>query len=222
MSFPIQSVAKELCRLSAEVGVGSPGATRLVKLLYLGDLEWRRGHGGAPLFNCNWIFWHFGPYAMEFAEVFGSNDVETIELNSGKTAKCLSFSWDDLRKREVPEDVTRVLKGIVGRWAGEDLNRLLDYVYFETEPMENVRRGESLDFSKLAPLPKMQSPNINAGRLNELRESVKRRVGSLGIRRKPVDVPLVVQRLEAPWKEEFSGSQSLREGTVVKQSLQEK
>lgn len=221
MTFPIKSVVKELCRLTAEAGVGSPGVTRLVKLLYLADIEWRRRKHGTPLFNCNWIFWHFGPYAMEFAEVFGGDDVERIELKSGKTAKCLNYSWDELRRREVPEEVTRVLKGIVARWAGEDLNRLLDYVYFETEPMENVRRGDTLDFSRLAPLPQMQSRNLNSVRLKELRDSVKRRTGSLAIHRKPIDVPLAVQQLEGPWKEEFGGSQILKEGTVIKQSIQD-
>jgi hypothetical protein len=34
-------------------------------------------------------------------------------------------------------------------WGMESLPRLLDFVYFETEPMFNAKKGEQLDFSKV-------------------------------------------------------------------------
>jgi len=37
----------------------------------------------------------------------------------------------------------------ITRWGDADLNMLLDYVYFDIEPMENVARGESLKFTNL-------------------------------------------------------------------------
>lgn len=44
--------------------------------------------------------------------------------------------------------VDRILKW----WMWEDTNVLLDYVYFETEPMRQSRRGDILDFSTISPI----------------------------------------------------------------------
>jgi hypothetical protein len=38
---------------------------------------------------------------------------------------------------------------IVDQWADRRLGEMLDYVYFYTEPMETVQRGEPLDFSRV-------------------------------------------------------------------------
>ena len=38
---------------------------------------------------------------------------------------------------------------MVRQWGLEDLKTLLDYVYFETEPMQQAHRGETLVFSKI-------------------------------------------------------------------------
>ena len=46
--------------------------------------------------------------------------------------------------------VSLVIKRVVGEWGSRSLPELLDYVYFETEPMEAVKkRGEILDFSTI-------------------------------------------------------------------------
>ena len=38
---------------------------------------------------------------------------------------------------------------MVRQWGLEGLETLLEYVYFETEPMQQAHRGETLDFSKI-------------------------------------------------------------------------
>ena len=45
--------------------------------------------------------------------------------------------------------VKRCVNKIVEQWGLEPLPTILDYVYFETEPMQDVRRGDILDFSKI-------------------------------------------------------------------------
>ncbi len=222
--MPIQtrSLIKEVCRLAIDQGVGQPAATRLVKMLYLADLEWRRRHGGEPLSNWNWLFWHFGPYAMEFQEVFGekSQDIELIEFKTGKAAKVLNFRPEDLQQREVPDEVSRLIRSIVERWVGVDLNHLLDYVYFETEPMEAAKRGQPLDFSKAVPPPQLISPKIDAKKLTKLRAALRTRVKELNFQRQPARVPLVVSKGEEPWKEEFESVQ-LKENTPMSFSVDE-
>src|SRR6267143_1837913 len=113
MAYSTKSLAKEICRLAVEHGTGTPGATRLVKLLYLADLEWRKRHKGESLSNWKWLFHHYGPYAFEFQELFGDQDAEQVELQSGKTARFVNFATEELNKREVPDEVSRLMKPIV-------------------------------------------------------------------------------------------------------------
>ena len=47
----------------------------------------------------------------------------------------------------LPLYVSRPLQGVVRKWAG-DTYGLLDHVYFETEPMKDVKPGDVLDFTK--------------------------------------------------------------------------
>jgi hypothetical protein len=46
-----------------------------------------------------------------------------------------------------PISVVSPLKRAIKKY-GDDTQALLDYVYFETEPMEGVKKGDLLDFSK--------------------------------------------------------------------------
>ena len=55
------------------------------------------------------------------------------------------------------------LKESVRKW-GDDTSGLLDHVYFETEPMEDAKRGDLLDFSKARlpiKLPKLEMKRIS-------------------------------------------------------------
>lgn len=43
----------------------------------------------------------------------------------------------------------RIIRNIVDTCADRRLGDMLDYVYFQTEPMENAERRKPLDFSKI-------------------------------------------------------------------------
>ncbi len=220
MSYATKSLAKEICRLAREQGAGTPGATRLVKLLYLTDIEWRKRHNGQPLSNWNWLFYHYGPYAFEFQELFGNQEVEEAELRTGRTAKFVNFTSEELKMRDVPDEVSRIMKKIVERWMGVDLNLLLDYVYFETEPMEQAKRGDALDFSTLPPPAALISPSIDQNKLRAIRATITKRVGELGISRKNTEIPLSLLDGEEFWKEDFQPP-ALQEKSNIKQFTNE-
>ena len=129
-----------------------PYVTRLVKLLYLADLEWRRTHKGEPIANLTWKFLHFGPYANELADLLGGPELEVTELEQGKDARRFTFG-KETEKSGLPSEIVGLLNQLVKKWGDVQLNKLLDYVYFDTEPMENAKRYELLDFSGLTPSP---------------------------------------------------------------------
>jgi hypothetical protein len=151
MPFELEAIIREIYRQAKRVGIQPPNATRLVKLVYLADIEWRKSQQNEPLSDVHWRFHHYGPYASEFSPILGGDDVEVEELSNGKTVKRLSYDHHDLEEPQTPEAVSSLLQRIVKEWGDTHINLLLNHVYFNTQPMENAARGEALDFSKLHP-----------------------------------------------------------------------
>jgi hypothetical protein len=198
MPLDLQSVVREIYRLAISLGVHPPNATRLVKLVYLADLEWRRTHEGEPLSDLHWRFHHYGPYASEFSPLLGGEDVELTELTEGKTAKRLVFEEDQLQERQTPESVSSLLQKIIKEWGDSNINLLLNHVYFDTEPMEGAKRGEALDFSAVKPrtLVKLSlDTRVVAG----LRADLSKHVERLGLVRQELYRPTVDLR---GWEED--------------------
>ena len=129
---------------------GSLGVTRLVKLLYLIDLEFYRRYR-RKLTDLNWVFYKYGPYAFEFESHLRSLDLdlseEDVRLSGGRVFRRLRALTTDVAIDDIGGQRSRiVIDRVVRDWALEDLNALLSFVYFQTEPMENPELGEPLDF----------------------------------------------------------------------------
>lgn len=107
-----------------------------------------------------------------------------------------------MEKAHVPEEVSRLVAGLVRTWGDADLNSLLDYVYFETEPMEDASRGERLHFSKLSPTTRPLKPKVDAERLKALRARLRSRVEELNLRREGVRLPYAGLENARAWDED--------------------
>lgn len=121
--------------------------TRLVKLLYLIDIERVRSRR-EPLTGLDWVFFHYGPYAYEL--------IDTLEAMEG-TELTVSQWHDSVLYRAAPSapdadgwnaGTRRTVDRVIDRFAPLDLNELLDYVYFHTGPMADAERGQPLDLSR--------------------------------------------------------------------------
>jgi len=201
MPFESIRLIKEIYRQTDLLRLPQPYVTRLVKLLYLADLEWRRNHGGEPIANFTWAFLHFGPYAIELADLLGGPDMEVAELEGGKEARRFVIG-DGVEEHGLPADVVSLLRQLVKKWGNVELNRLLDYVYFDTEPMENAKRYEPLDFSRLMPSTRPSQPHFDQARIKELRDRLKRRVTELALTRNGIHVPGIYIESEQAWDDE--------------------
>ena len=116
---------------------GTTARVRLAKLLYLFDVEYYRVHG-RPFTRLRWRFLHYGPYDTALEPYLGSDEVTTA---SGHSAYVSRGSYEDASVDDIITLSDRtILDRIVQQWGPEDLPVLLDYVYFGTEPMENVAR----------------------------------------------------------------------------------
>ena len=157
---------------------------RLVKYMYLLDIFNARRSRGETLTKLPWAFVYFGPYCREATDAIdeavkaGLINQQSFESHFGEDKDFYLFTCSDPSGERHGEQldivVTSKLKSAM-KYFGEDTPALLDYVYFETEPMEAVsKKGENLDFAlcqprtvtKTIPLPPI--PKKKKAHLREL------------------------------------------------------
>jgi len=134
--------------------------TRLVKFLYLADLHHARAFKGETYTRFPWAFIHYGPYCQEAQAAIDEavvNDLISRKPFTGVHASGAVFLCTDwgaeLSEEQLPIQLVSPLKKDILRF-GDETPILLDYVYFESEVLEGVRKGERIDFSKAKPIPK--------------------------------------------------------------------
>lgn len=146
---------------------GYVNKTKLVKYLYLFDLEHYRRFG-RTLTGFTWTFHLYGPWTKEFDDVYAEmvtrNDIEIRPTSRPELNTEFVEASERVELADVVEDVTLELafRYIVDMWADRRLGEMLDYVYFHTEPMQGATRGAPLDFSLVergAPPPSAIQPN---------------------------------------------------------------
>ena len=171
---------------------GSTARIRLAKLLYLFDVEYYRVHG-QPFTCLQWRFLHYGPYDTALAPYLGSDEVTTA---AGHRAYVARGRYEDVSVDDIITLADRmILDRVVEQWGPEDLPVLLDYVYFGTEPMANVARGEVLDFSRVAratseyPEPQREPHRLSDEVLADLRRRLARRREARRARARPARAP---------------------------------
>lgn len=128
------------------------GAVRLVKLLYLLEVEFYKANG-RRLTDATWRYYLYGPYPDEFKELAERPGIvtEDVPLTGERIFRKLAVEEGtvDLSSMLRAEE-TRLIPFVVKEWGDAWLNSLLNYVYFHTPPMQAAKvRGEVLDFSTI-------------------------------------------------------------------------
>jgi len=164
---------------------GYPSRTKVLKILYLIDLECFRRHR-RTLTGWRWVFHYYGPYAFEYRgllERLGLGDLQETEVSLADGRRVYRYATTSDRSLDGVVDTGRdadLIDRIIERWALEDLNLLLDHVYFHTEPMRAVsERGAALAFSTIGPLrPVPQGPphSLSSEKLADHRQRLRDQV----------------------------------------------
>jgi hypothetical protein len=129
----------------------TPTRTQVAKLLYLVDVEYYRYYR-KTVSELPWKFLHYGPYATEIEPLLHKLDIDEHEVTTQKKYKSYIYKGDNVEDTNKLAPSLRIMvDGILDDWGGQNLHRLLDHVYFETEPMEKATRGSLLDFSTIPP-----------------------------------------------------------------------
>jgi hypothetical protein len=128
------------------------GKTKLLKLLYLADIEHFRLNR-ATLTGFDWIFYLYGPWSRDYDRLLA-------DLESKGDIECQNYAYNDVEgkffRAVEHRDLNRLIvaaneffriKHSIENWIERPTSELLDYVYFETAPMAGARKSEPLDFS---------------------------------------------------------------------------
>ena len=158
--------------------------TKLVKLLYLIDVA-RVASRRDPLTGLHWVFFHYGPYAIEL--------LETVDEIAG--TRKIGRTWNQAALHEAAADASdgedwlsstrRTVDRVIDRFAPLALNELLDHIYFRTAPMIGATRGDPLDLARArdqveprrrTPLAPAAAPDDLPARLAGWRAQTSRRL----------------------------------------------
>ncbi len=127
---------------------GAISTIRIIKILYLIDLEYYSRHG-VTLTEIDWIFHHFGPYFNDIDKTLRSLSID-IDTREVLTQSGRGFTFRSIDEQKLPEGLDFVTGQLINRviktWALEDTDALLKHVY-ATEPIKYGSRGQPLDFT---------------------------------------------------------------------------
>ena len=165
--------------------------TKLLKLLYLFDIEYFRLHG--KIFTgLDWKFFHLGPWTSQFdpvlAELVQSGAVVQEPLHLPEFDVAVLHAARPVELSEALDDVKDEiqLNRILMDWTTRSTGELLDYVYFRTEPMEHAIRNERLDFSfvsqEQAPKYKRVSSETQPGTILRKKREFQQRLAEMNDR----------------------------------------
>lgn len=179
-----QEVLKLIKKVCARVQErnGYVNKTKLIKYLYLIDVEYYRRHEHT-FTGFDWIFYDFGPWAYEYNDIFNelSNSCDfTIKSGSRSDLDTQFISTSaDTESSSIFDDITdeSITRAIIDRWADESLNQMLNYVYFHTEPMDGAKRHQKLDFSNVLKLEAITKFELTKGNLKKgEKEEIRKRI----------------------------------------------
>lgn len=155
--------------------------TKLLKLLYLFDVEFYRAHG-STFTGFNWKYFHLGPWTNEFDPLLQElvEDETLIETKSFKTDYETKFyrasEPSDLGKLFEKFSDQAILTTILNTWAESSTGEILDYIYFHTEPMEYGIRNQPLDFSRIVQQPTQKYVRTSSGKSTKEIAAARRQI----------------------------------------------
>lgn len=177
----VLKLIKKIC-VRVQERDGYLNKTKLIKYLYLIDVEYYRRHE-KTFTGFDWIFYDFGPWAYEYNDIF--NELSTshdFTIKSGSRSdldtQFISTSADT-ESSSIFDDITdeSITRSIIDRWADESLNQMLNYVYFHTEPMDGAKRHQKLDFSSVLKLEAIAKFELTKGNLKKgEKEEIRKRI----------------------------------------------
>jgi hypothetical protein len=146
----LSHVAKEY--LSENYEYSGLTKTKLIKMAYLTEYYYYKRFR-TRLTDAEWVYYLYGPYLYDYSKHLENCpfSIQAIE-GSENEFNIIELDPDYSRIEEITDfDIKRLIKNIIREFGRRDLEEILDFIYFETEPMQNVqKRKDLLNFSTIS------------------------------------------------------------------------
>jgi Protein of unknown function (DUF4065) len=160
--------------------------TKLLKLLYLFDIEWYRTHQ-ETFTGFDWKFYLLGPWTDEYDPTLDKYEGNGLEREKTKDSYGTEFIKTDetVRLRDLfkTRDEEIILEDMIRTWAKVPTEQILDHVYFRTEPMDEAIRDERLDFGKVSSVAprkyRRTKSSLSKQKLNAMRDRIAERLETI-------------------------------------------
>ena len=168
------------------------GTIHLVKYLYLADYYFHKFEG-KRFTNWEWKMWDLGPWCIDSFKAIKSASLKGY-LQSDKAISRyeedneyqLFYANKDIIDEKILDQLaknlftgmTRIaIEGVIKKYAS-NTNSLLHFVYFDTEPVMNSKKGDILDFDLIndTPLEDKESSYyvpLTQKKIKKMREKIK-------------------------------------------------
>lgn len=222
----VKNLIDYILTAAREKGI-SIGAVRLQKLLYLIDVESMRKFGkkATPI---KWIYYKYGPFSVEVEKTLTSMGIgeEDVPLKDGKIFR--KIGEPEFSSPKIPVELKVIIDEVIERWGDAELGELLDYVYFETEPMIHVeKRREKLDFTLIKrrkPI-KIRWTDEDIKKLKEIGAKIKRALEKIKIQETHYVYPPDTIEMMRIWdvEEELSDKalENLKDAKIIFEEVEE-
>jgi uncharacterized phage-associated protein len=144
-------ICEILFQYSKAFGGGIP-KTKLLKLAYLVEVLYKRRFN-KRITDAKWVYYLYGPYLWDYNEILQNEAFDTVSksIKDDHEAQIINLK-NNYHNEDISPDIKFLIISVVRDYGNMDLASLLDYVYFETEPMMNAEnRKEILDFDTVLP-----------------------------------------------------------------------
>ena len=154
--------------------------TKLLKLLYLFDVEYFRANRKTYT-GFDWKFLHLGPWTSEFDPILDdvvSRGILSASIGMNDTRFYRASCPTELSPMNLTVTEDLMFRRLLRQWGSADTGEILDFVYFNTEPMLTGVRSQALDFSAIQPLPpvyKRSSSGVHPKEIQRRREAFNRK-----------------------------------------------
>jgi len=136
---------------------GAAGVTRLMKLVYIAELEHRRRFG-RPLTGASFVNYDYGPFstdvyeAVERLQAKGAVVEEARQTAQGQMCRLQTPAMSSITVEPPTPFAADVIEHTVGRWGRRPLDELVSYAK-STAPYRGTRHGQELDIGVGAGTP---------------------------------------------------------------------
>lgn len=147
---------------------GTANKTKLLKLMYLADIENYRVTG-ETLTGFDWLFFLYGPWSSEYDTLLeqldseGSIHLEKWSAGTVEGERVTARTRIPLDRLGLSTNAFFRAQRQIDTWADSGIPKLLDYVYFQTEPMQNAEKMKPLDFTKVSKEPPTLYKRLSSG-----------------------------------------------------------